>query len=267
MDVTIRKGLEMNDHDDQRLKKERISAFEPQTFILGMILSVLSAIICMQIIAKVGVTPNTSIIGAIIAMVIARIPIDIFRKFRSLERQNLIQTTVSAAGFAASNCGFLAVAMFFILGETRFILPMAIGSLVGVVFSILVVGGIFDSKIFPANAPWPPGVATAQAIQAGDEGGKKGIRLLQGLALGAIGSYFKLPAAGIGIVFIANIFSMAALGLGLLIRGYSEQLFNINLGTTYIPHGVMIGAGVMALIQSLITIFGKNKTVKDAKVG
>lgn len=255
----------MNDDKETKVPKERISAFEPQTFILGTVMAVLSAIICMQIIAKVGVTPNTSLIGAIIAMVIARFPLEIFRKFRSLERQNLIQTTVSGAGFAAANCGFLGVAMFYLLGESNFILPMAIGSLVGVLLSIFVVGSIFDSKIFPASAPWPPGVATAQSIQAGDEGGKKGMRLLQGLALGAIGSYFKLPAAGIGIVFIANIFSMAALGIGLLLRGYSEQLFNVNLGTTYIPHGVMIGAGVMALVQSMISIFGKK--AKEPKAG
>jgi uncharacterized oligopeptide transporter (OPT) family protein len=66
-----------------KIPKERISAFEPQTFILGMVLSVLSAIICMQIIAKVGVTPNTSIIGAIVAMVIARVPIQSFLKTKS----------------------------------------------------------------------------------------------------------------------------------------------------------------------------------------
>lgn len=244
-------------------EKERISAFEPQTLILGMILSVLSAIICMQIIAKVGVTPNTSILGAIVAMVVARIPVEIFLKFRSLERQNLIQTIVSAAGFSAANSGFLAVGIFFVLGETSFIMPMAVGSLIGVVISIFVVGSIYDSSIFPAEAAWPPGVATAQAIQAGDEGGAKAKRLAQGLIVGAVGSHFGLPAAGIGIVFIANIFSMAALGIGLIIRGYSPILFNgLDLGTTYIPHGVMIGAGVMALIQSLKTIFGSSKNTK-----
>lgn len=241
--------------------KERISAFEGQTFALGMILSVLSAIICMQIIGKVGVTPNTSLIGAIIAMVLARIPLKSFSKFKSLERQNLIQTAVSGAGFSAANCGFLTIAIFFVMGERNFIFPMAIGSLVGVVISIFVVGKIFDSSIFPAEASWPPGVATAQALEAGDQGGEKGKRLLQGVIIGGIASYFKLPAAGIGVVFIANIFSMAALGIGLIIRGYSGTLFNgFDLGKTYIPHGIMIGAGVMALIQSMKVILqGKNK--------
>lgn len=250
-----------------RQPNERISAFEPQTLILGMVLAVLSAIICMQIIAKVGVTPNTSIIGAIVAMVIARIPLQSFLKFRSLERQNLIQTIVSGAGFAAANCGFLAAGIFFILGETSFIIPMAVGSLVGVVISIFVVGTIYDSSIFPAEAAWPPGVATAQAIQAGDEGGGKAKRLLQGLILGAVGSHFSLPAAGIGIVFIANIFSMTGLGVGLILRGYSTVIFNgLDLGATYIPHGIMIGAGVMALLQSLRSIFGSSKNTEGKTV-
>lgn len=249
-------------------QKERVRAFEAPTFVLGMILSILSAIICMQIISKVGVTPNTSIIGAIIAMVIARFPVKAFSRFRSLERQNLIQTTVSAAGFSAANSGLLTVAIFFVMGETDFILPMAIGAMAGVVISIFIIGRIFDSSIFPAAAAWPPGVATAQAIEAGDQGGEKGKRLLQGVIIGTIASHFKLPAAGIGIVFIANIFSMAALGLGLIIRGYSTVLFKgFDIGSTYIPHGFMVGAGIMALIQSMqIILKDKSKNTKNSGI-
>lgn len=239
------------------MKKERISAFEPTTLILGIILSVLSAIICMQIIGKVGVTPNTSLIGAIVAMIISRIPIGKFVKFRSLERQNLLQTIVSAAGFSSANCAFLTLAIFYVMGEENFILPMAIGVALGVTISIFIVGKLFDSNVYPADAAWPPGVATANAIEAGDQGGDKARRLIEGIVVGAVASFFKLPAAGIGIVFIANIFSMLALGLGLVIRGYSGN-FGFDLGATYIPHGVMIGAGVMALIQSLLIIFKKD---------
>lgn len=249
-------------------KREYVSAFEPSTLVMGLIMAILSAIICMQIIGKVGVTPNTSLIGAIVAMIVSRVPISSFQKFRSLERQNLIQTTVSGAGFAAANCGLLSVSIFFLLGKTDFIIPMAIGSLIGVVFAIYIVGKIFDSDIFPGDGAWPPGVATARALEAGDEGGDKAKRLVQGILLGVVGSYFKLPAAGIGIVFIANIFSMAGLGVGLLIRGYSPVLFNgLDLGKTYIPHGVMIGAGLMALIQSVMIIIkgSKKKTESESK--
>lgn len=246
-------------------KSRGISAFEPQTLILGVLLAFLTAGICMQIIGKVGTTPNTSIIGAVFAMIFARIPLQRMHLFRSLERQNLLQTIVSGAGFAAANCGFIGIAIMFIMGETGYILPLAIGAIIGTVISVLVVGNIFDSKIFPAQGAWPPGVATAGAIEAGDQGGEKSKRLLQGLALGVIGSYFKIPVAGIGIVFIANLYSMVALGVGLILRGYSTQIFGFNLGSTNIPQGIMIGAGMMALIQCVLIITKKSEHEKYRK--
>lgn len=249
----------MKDERQKEIVQERISAFEPQVFILGLLLSALSALICMQIIAKVGVTPNTSIIGAVVAMVLARIPLASMRKFRSLERQNLIQTTVSAGGFAAANCGLLAVGIVYLMGKPEYVWPIAIGSLFGVVISIFVVGLIFDSSVYPASAAWPPGVATARAIEAGDEGGAKGLRLLQGVCAGALAAYFKLPAAGIGIVFIANIFSMAALGVGLLVRGYVPLFTGFNIGSSPIPNGIMVGAGLTALVQSVAVIIRDSK--------
>ena len=46
-------------------KPENVRAFEPETFVVSVIISILSAIICMQIIARIGTTPNTSVIGAL----------------------------------------------------------------------------------------------------------------------------------------------------------------------------------------------------------
>lgn len=246
--------------------RNRISSFEPQILALGVLLAIFAAAICMQIIGRIGTTPNTSLIGAIFAMIFARIPIEIMRSFRNLERQNYIQTIVSGAGFAASNCAFVAIAIVFIMGRNDLIVPMAFGTMFGSVVSVFIIGRIFDSSIFPAQAAWPPGVATASTIQAGDEGGEKGRRLLQGLAIGVLGSYFKLPIAGIGIVFIANILSMAGLGIGLILRGYSPQILGFNLGQTSIPQGVMIGAGLMALIQCLVSLYKNTKKDEDGEL-
>ena len=250
---------------EERDKKERVSALEPNVISIGIILAVLAAVICMQLIGNVGVTPNTSLIGAIFAMILARVPLSSLKNYKSMERQNMLQTIVSGAGFAAANCGFIAVGILWGLEKTEYILPMTIGCILGTTISIVIVGKLFDSPLFPAQGAWPPGVATASAIQAGDEGGKKGRRLIEGIVVGVIGSYFKLPVAGIGIVFIANIFSMAGLGIGLVLRGYSRQIFSIfgmvdfNLGATKIPQGIMIGAGIVALLQSLAIIFKSRK--------
>lgn len=251
----------------QEYKKQTdIRAFEPATIIPGILVAFLVGAVCMNIIGKVGTTPNTSLLGAIAAMLVARIPMNSCLKYCNLERQNLLQTIASAAGFSAANCGFIAIAMLYLMGEPTSVLTMGIGCMIGTSVSIYIVGKIYDSAIFPAQGAWPPGVATATAIQAGDEGGKKGKRLLEGLAIGVVGSYFKLPVAGIGIVFIANIVAMTGLGIGLVLRGYSEQLFGFNLGATNIPSGVMIGAGMIALIQSVVTVIKGHKSSADQKV-
>lgn len=249
----------MSDKDTHVTRKQGIRASEPGTVFLGTILAVLSAIVCMQILGKVGVSANTSILGAIFAMLVSRIPAKSMQNFKNLERQNYIQTISSGAGFAASNCGLTAIAIVFVMGETSKILPMALGCLFGTAVSIFVVGKLYDSSIFPAEESWAPGIATAEVLEAGDEGGTKAKRILQGIVVGAVGTHFGIPVGAIGITFITSIISMIALGVGLVIRGYSEQLIGFSLGDTYIPQGFMIGAGAIALLQSIISIAKSSK--------
>ncbi|MDD2207689.1 MAG: OPT/YSL family transporter [Aminobacterium sp.] len=248
-------------------RKKHVKALEPRTLILSLIVSVLSAIICMQIISRIGITPNTSIIGAIVAMTLARIPLSFLKDFRSLDRQNLVQTMTSGAGFAAANCGLLSVGIMYVFGTPKLILPMLIGSGLATLIGMHFVYKVYDSDLYPAAGAWPPGVATAQALIAGDEGGKKARRLLEGVLAGVVGRHFGLPMAGIGIVFIANIFAMSALGVGLVIRGYSGTLFGFDLGKTYIPHGVMIGAGIVSLVQALAIIFRRGSSSRNNSDG
>ncbi|MDK2927454.1 MAG: hypothetical protein PWR31_1144 [Bacillota bacterium] len=231
-----------------------VRALEPATLVISLLMAAFAAVICMQIISRIGITPNTSIVGAILAMILARIPFGGLTRFRSLERQNLVQTMASAGGFAAANCGLLAVGIVFLLGQPNLVIPMLIGSALSTLIGIWFACSLYDSDVYPAAAAWPPGVATAEALIAGDEGGHRAMRLVQGILLGVVGTHFKLPMAGIGIVFIANIFAMASLGVGLVIRGYSPLLLGIDLGKTYIPHGVMIGAGFISLLQALAII-------------
>jgi uncharacterized oligopeptide transporter (OPT) family protein len=235
-----------------------------------VIVSVFSAVIYMQIISRIGTTPNTSVIGALFAMALARIPFAKLSKFRSLDRQNLVQTMASAAGFGAANCCLLAVGILYVFGDYSLILPMLVGSGMATLIGMHLVYSLFDSEMFPAKEAWAPGIATAEALIAGDEGGKKGRTLLSGITLGVLGTSCRikpflaggLPMAGIGIAFIANPWAMSALAVGLLVRGYYPSLvpwlsslglsnLPVDLGKTYIPHGFMIGAGLISLLQLL----------------
>ncbi|MDY3868132.1 MAG: OPT/YSL family transporter [Pyramidobacter sp.] len=258
-------------------KDTHVKAFERNTLVVSILMAVFAAIICMQIISRIGTTPNTSVIGALFAMALARMPLSSFKSFRSLDRQNLVQTMTSGAGFAAANCCLLSVGIIYVFNDTSLILPMLIGSGLATLIGMHMVYGLFDSELFPASAPWAPGIATAQAIIAGDEGGKKGRTLLGGIILGALGAGFRIkpflaggiPMAGVGIAFIANPWSMSALAIGLLIRGYYPSLvpaltelglanLPADLGKTYIPHGFMIGAGLISLLQAIAMLSKKN---------
>ena len=147
---------------ENRIKgSPHIKALEGSTFILSVLVSAASAIICMQIISRIGFTPNTSIIGALIAMMLARIPMEGMRKFRSLDRQNLVQTMTSAAGFAAANCTLLAVSIFYSYGDLKLLYPMLLGSGIATLIGMHLVYRTFDSELFPATGSWPPGIATA----------------------------------------------------------------------------------------------------------
>ena len=242
------------------MKKERISIFEPGTLLLGIFLAVISAAICMQIMGQLGSAPNTSLIGAVLIMIISRIPLIAAKKLRNPERQNYALSIASAAGFTAANCGFISIATMVLLGRNDLIIPIAVGATVGSIIAVFAMGRLFDSKIFPVGGAWPMGQAVATTIEAGDEGGKKTFQLLQGLAVGAIASFFGIPAAGVGIAFIANMITMAALGVGMILRGYSSQIFNgFEIGESHIAQGVMIGAGVVALFQIIHTITKKTK--------
>ncbi|HBJ02311.1 MAG TPA: hypothetical protein DDY89_18945, partial [Lysinibacillus sp.] len=73
----------------------------------------------------------------------------------------------------------------------------------------------FDTKIFPAAGTWPPGIATAEAIKAGDKGGKNAKVLVGGVLIGIVGSVLKIPMSAFGVAFIGNIWALTMFGIGL----------------------------------------------------
>lgn len=236
------------------------------TFILfSIIIAVFGAIIGMQLITTLGITPNTSIIGALIAMLIARIPLQMFNKYRSLENQNLVQTTISAATFGAANSLLIPIGLPFVMGMPELIIPMLIGAGIALFIDVFILYKVFDSKLFGANEVWPPGVATAEALKAGDEGGNKAKYLGFGIAGGVIGSHLGISMSAFGVAFIGNIWALTMFGIGLLLRGYSPQLIGLDLNDYYIPHGMMIGSGIVALLQFIIILMKSNQDRKKSK--
>ena len=99
---------------------------------------------------------------------------------------------------------------------------------------------------------------------AGDKGGKRAGLLGLGTGIGIIGSFLHIPMSAFGVAFIGNIWALSMFGIGLLIRQYSVPVFGIDVNALYIPHGIMVGAGIVALVQVSMLIFSKQKTPKNA---
>ena len=108
-------------------------------------------------------------------------------------------------------------------------------------------------------------MAAAEAIKAGDEGGRKLWLLGGGIAVGAAGdALFGIPMSAFGVAFIGNVWALTMFGVGLLIRGYSAVLLdNVNFAgifpsgditKVYLPQGFMLGAGLLALVQVIVLV-------------
>lgn len=216
------------------------------TLIVMILLSVLGAIIGVQLITTLGVTPNTSIIGALFAMLLARIPMQAFQRYRSVHTQNLAQTVISSATFGAANSLLMPIAIPYVMGQPQLIMPMFTGVAVAMLLDAYLLYRLFDTKVFPASNAWPPGVAAAEAIKAGDNGGRQAWLLVAGVVVGLAGAMLKIPMAAFGTAFIGNIWALSMFGIGLLIRAYAQPLAGLDLNAMYIPHGMMVGAGLVS---------------------
>jgi len=238
-------------------KKIHPRALEPSVFILNIILAVFGAVIGMQIITTLGVTPNTALIGVLAAIALSKLPGGFFSKYRNIHRQNLVQSNISCSTFAAANSLLLPIGIPYLLGLPDMVIPMLIGATMGMLIDTAMLYWFFDSRAFPGSAAWPHGVAAAEAIYAGDQGGQRAKLLVWGSLAGIVGAYFKIPMSALGVAFLGNVWALAMFGIGLLLRGYSTSLFGIDINKLYIPHGMMIGAGIVAAFQILTVLFKK----------
>ena len=239
--------------------------FEPATLVLLTVLCVVGAIIGMQLLVTLGVTANTSIVGALIAMGLARVPGRGFRRFRSIHVQNLAQSAISAATFGAANSLLLPIGIPFLMGRGDLVLPLLGGVGLAMLVDATMLYRLFGTRGFPAEGAWPPGVAAAEAIRAGDEGGHRVAILGGGILAGVVGTgLLGIPMSAFGVAFIGNVWALGAFGAGLLLKGYSAVLFSDfvpggDIGRALIPHGMMIGAGLVALLQVAFVMLARRR--------
>ncbi len=255
----LRPRVFLEEYQVREVPERHPSVLEPGTLVFGILLAVLGVVIGLELLTRVGITPNSSIIAAIIAIAVSRIPLTLCRAFSSVSRQNLLQTVISGATFGGANALLLPMGVLWLVGEVELVPVMMLGALLGLVLDAAILYRVFDSKIYPASGLWPAGVATAECIIAGDRRGKRARWLGLGGLAGGVGQYLGCPMDVFGVCWIGNMAALSMFGVGLLVRGYAPQVLGVDLNALYIPHGVMIGAGIVALIQIIVATAGRNR--------
>ncbi len=244
--------------------------FSAASLVLITPLCIIGAIIGTQLITTLGITTNTSLIGALAGMALGRLPGAFFARYRSVHVQNLAQSAISAATFGAGNALMLPLGIPFLMGLPELVPPMLFGVFLAMLVDGYMLYRMFDSEVYPSGGAWPPGVAAAEAIRAGDEGGRKLWVLGGGVLIGILGqAVLAVPMSAFGVAFIGNIWALAMFGVGLLMRSYSAMVFGGDmfssiipggdLAKAYVPQGVMVGAGIVALIQVIILVLRDDK--------
>jgi uncharacterized oligopeptide transporter (OPT) family protein len=230
------------------------SLTEPTTLALGVLMAVLGSIIGIQLITRVGITPNSSVIGAMVALTLARIPLALFRGVGDIHRQNLLQTVISGATFGGANALLLPIGIPWLMGRPDLIPAMLGGAALALLIDATILYRVFDSSTFPASGLWPSGVATSEVLIAGDEGGKRARLLVAGGLAGGSGQLFGIPMDVFGVCWIGNVWALTMFAIGLLVRAYAPGLLDVDLEAMFVPHGIMIGAGTVALGQMIWAI-------------
>lgn len=233
------------------------SALEPGILLVNILTSIIGVIIGLELIVRIGISTNTSIIGALLAIIVSKIPVKFFRTFKDVNSQNLIQTSISGATFSAANSLLLPIGIPFVMGRPDLVMPLFVGVFFATVIDVTIMYKSFDSQMFPAEEPWPPGIATAETILAVANKGKKAVLLIVGAVGGIAGKMMGIPTDLFGVAWIGDFWALTAFGAGALFIGYAPGALGIDFKSMYLPHGIMIGAGMVALIQAGIILFVK----------
>ena len=224
-----------NENKGPYIKPEvRLPEITPKAILLGIVLSMVLAGANAYLGLFAGMTVSASIPAAVISMAV----LSLFRKHNILEN-NAVQTAASAGESLAAGAIFTFPALVlmgawedFNFWET-FLIALC-GGVLGVLFTI----PLRSALVVKQKLMFPEGVATAEVLKSGEEGGKA-IRFL--LISGLIGALTKL--AGAGFQLWQETFARAAI-IGK--KGYA--FFGLNLSPALVAVGYIVGLNISLLV-------------------
>ncbi|MDX1384645.1 MAG: oligopeptide transporter, OPT family, partial [Thermoanaerobaculia bacterium] len=195
-----------------------------RVLVLGGVLSVVMAAANTYLGLKVGMTVSASIPAAVLSMAILR---GAFRDGTILEN-NLVQTMASTGESLAAGVIFTVPALVMVGAWQDFqlwptTLIVLLGGLLGVVFMVPMRKALIVDR---ADLVYPEGVACAEVLIAGQEGGR-GLRAI-GLGMG-VGAGFKLLETAFS-VFRPTVEAAVVRGRSVLYAGADMSVALLGVG-------------------------------------
>ena len=173
--------------------------FTVTSILMGIILAVVFGAANAYLGLKVGMTVSASIPAAVISLGVIRV----IMKKNSILESNMIQTIGSAGESLAAGAIFTMPALFLWAEEGKIDMPgyleitliALFGGILGVLFMIPLRKALIVEE--HGILPYPEGMACAEVLLAGEEGGSNASTVFAGMGLGAA---FKFIVDGLKIV-------------------------------------------------------------------
>ena len=173
--------------------------FTVTSILMGIILAVVFGAANAYLGLKVGMTVSASIPAAVISLGVIRV----IMKKNSILESNMVQTVGSAGESLAAGAIFTMPALFLWAEEGKIAMPgyleitliALFGGILGVLFMIPLRKALIVEE--HGILPYPEGMACAEVLLAGEEGGSNASTVFAGMGLGAA---FKFIVDGLKIV-------------------------------------------------------------------
>ena len=201
---------------------------------LGALLSIILSAANTYLGLFAGLTVSASIPAAVISMAVLRM----FREHNILEN-NIVQTSASAGESLAAGVIFTFPALVLMgywesFNYLETVLVALCGGILGVLFTV----PLRSALIVQQNLQFPEGVATAEVLKSGEEGGRSIRFLAWG---GLVGALVKLSESGLKL--------WSGVAEGATLAGKKAYLyFGMNLSPALIAVGYIVGIRIAALV-------------------
>ncbi|BAL80749.1 OPT/YSL family transporter [Caldisericum exile] len=251
-----------------------------RTIVLAALGSAVISMSSIYIALRIGALPWPTIFVAISSMAILKA-----FKNTNLKEINVAHTGMSAGAMVAGGIAFTIPGIWIISEQAKVSFHYVfLVSLIGAVIGVFMVALIREFFIEKSNLPYPVGVATAQTLVAGDEGGRKSKIVFTSLGISAIFTFLrdgfsKIPQAimikglanygiglfmspmAFGIGYIIGIIYMGIWFIGSIIGNivipvfFSMPLGGVNAAITFknnLGIGLIIGGGIALLVKDIL---------------